>query len=542
MLNNILWKTGSYANKLFDLIYYQYCYLSRSNANKAISSISGNINDKDDYMLVEAFWDNPHHWLRLAIFTQALRNVGYGNKIIGLCENNTKKQVVKSLKSLPLSNIEVIEKTKLNIEEKKKASNIAKLCKDSKSTLKIKFGDGFPASLFHDDLNKKELSATFNHNKKVILSNIERLIYYLKIFKILIAKIKPKAIILSHPTTTRFSTLLWVSVLKKIPVFILNYEHQHITIRKETKESFLQYSQGFPKRSYIDKLTKGQISNLIKIGKKYMSDLETGKEGQFSVVKVYGDGINSYKNKSEFINASQGNIYNKTVIILCSCFPDFPNTYGLSWYTDYLDWLIVTLETISEIKNVNWIIKPHPAEHMYGKKITVKKVVKDYLSKNILLFPEKGNGLDVQNYADIVLTPSGTAGLEYTARKKPVIVSRPTPYTSWGIGKTCNSKKEYIECLQNILLIKKPDKEMVNRALILLSLTFAENLNPDKRFLSLPYGILSYRLWPSLKSYIKNNGFEIRNEIELMEKWINSNEYSYHAYKQISLVKKKKIE
>ena len=318
--------------------------------------------------------------------------------------------------------------------------------------------------------------------------------------------------------------------MKKIPVFIINYEHQHITIRRETKESFLRYDQGLPSIKIIDKLKKSEINNLINIGKTYMKGLETGKEGQFSVVKVYGKGKEKYSNKNEFIKACSGNIKYKSVLILCSCFPDFPNSYGLSWYTDYLDWLTVTLDKISKIKNINWIIKPHPAEHMYGEKVTVKKV----LNKNILLFPDKGNGLDVQKYADVVLTPCGTAGLEYTARKKSVIIARPTPYSSWGIGKTCYSKKEYIECLKNIHLIKKPNNEMVNRALMFLSLTFAENISSKNNHLLLPYGILSYKLWPGLKKFIKTNNIEIDNEIELMQKWIASKEYSFHAFKQIN--------
>ena len=49
------------------------------------------------------------------------------------------------------------------------------------------------------------------------------------------------------------------------------------------------------------------------------------------------------------------------------CWPDFPNGQGPTYFTDYQDWFEITLEIIKDIKEYNWIVKPHPAEKMYGE-------------------------------------------------------------------------------------------------------------------------------------------------------------------------------
>ena len=66
----------------------------------------------------------------------------------------------------------IIGKTNLNLEESEISIEIANKCFDGKSTLKTNFPDNFPSLLFHDDLNKKELKAEFDHEKKIVLLKV----------------------------------------------------------------------------------------------------------------------------------------------------------------------------------------------------------------------------------------------------------------------------------------------------------------------------------------------------------------------------------
>ena len=66
---------------------------------------------------------------------------------------------------------------------------------------------------------------------------------------------------------------------------------------------------------------------------------------------------------------------------MTGCWPDFPNLYAPSWYTDYVDWFKKTLEIIKDLDNANWIIKPHPAEFKYGSKTKIQHFLKTLIIK-----------------------------------------------------------------------------------------------------------------------------------------------------------------
>ena len=87
----------NFFRKIINQLLYFYYQSFRNEANISISKISGTINKKTKTILVEGFWDNPHHWVRLGIFTRALRNQNLGNELVGLCETKDNKKIIKSM-------------------------------------------------------------------------------------------------------------------------------------------------------------------------------------------------------------------------------------------------------------------------------------------------------------------------------------------------------------------------------------------------------------------------------------------------------------
>lgn len=518
---------------------YHYCQLYRHQADKEISTLFGKIKNGNRKILIEALWDNPHHWVRLGLFTKALRNVKLGDELIAICENYKNKKILNTLRSLPITTIKYLEEVSLSKREFKKIDDIIKKYNSGTSIFSINFPMDYPAILFHDGLNKINFTGKFTHETSIVFEALKNLFSYLKYFKKILEDEKPTCVVVSHPTQIIYSSLVWVSIKKNIPVYVLNYEHQHMTIRKENLKSFLRYHQGLPDKKFLDKIPNKIKNNFISIGKDYLSQLESGKGGQFSVVKVFGKGVPTFKNKKEFVMSCNGKIGNPCVIILCSCFPDFPNTYGKSWYNDYVSWLRTTLKTASLNPNINWIVKAHPAEHMYGNKIKSSMIISEF-DDCILTFPKKGNALDVQRFADYIITPNGTAGLEHTAKGKIVLISRTNPYTNCGIGYSSKNKSEYVHNLKNIKSFEKPLKKDINNSLIYLGLTYAYYKSKKMPTLVFDFGILSYKLWPKIKSFLKKQQNEINNEIKIIENWLSSSDYCYHSYKQIYLIKRDK--
>ena len=110
---------------------------------------------------------------------------------------------------------------------------------------------------------------------------------------------------------------------------------------------------------------------------------------------------------------------------MSGCWPDFPNIYPKTFYIDYVDWFTKTLEIITQIDDINWIIKPHPAEFMYGSKIKSEYFLKNINKNNIKLWPKNMRSNCLLDVADVLITSHGSAGFEYTLGK-PVIVTKKT--------------------------------------------------------------------------------------------------------------------
>ena len=100
IIKKYLQKSQNLLNQLRDYKYNKF----RPKANKAISELFNNklSHPKDDkYIICEALWDNPHHWLRLAIFGPVLSNY-LKSKFIGIYEKGTNRKILDSLKAFNL--------------------------------------------------------------------------------------------------------------------------------------------------------------------------------------------------------------------------------------------------------------------------------------------------------------------------------------------------------------------------------------------------------------------------------------------------------
>ena len=67
---------------------------------------------------------------------------------------------------------------------------------------------------------------------------------------------------------------------------------------------------------------------------------------------------------------------------------DFPNISPPTWYLDYVDWFKKTIKNNNHLDQFNWIIKPHPAEYMYGSKTKAYNFLKTNKYNHIALWPE----------------------------------------------------------------------------------------------------------------------------------------------------------
>ena len=204
-----------------------------------------------------------------------------------------------------------------------------------------------------------------------------------------------------------------------------------------------------------------------KIGAKIISNRIKGKDN-FSQ-KSWG--ITSSTNKKISFHRLK-KIYNwndnkPVVCIFGHLFIDGNYSEGRRLHKDNLTWLKSTLEIIKNIKNVNWIVKPHPLEkeYLHTSTTTIEEVMpfeKKY--KHIRFADNRISNFSLTKNIIATVSSHGTVSLEYASLGIPSVVCGQTKYTKLGFLREAKTINEYKKLLKNIYKIKRLTKYQIEKA------------------------------------------------------------------------------
>lgn len=257
------------------------------------------------------------------------------------------------------------------------------------------------------------------------------------------------------------------ALLKKAKV-IARFGVKKVSIRK-----YKNFSEKNSNRSgYNKKLIKYLFKN-------YKHDLvhQANKRIDFNLKKKIGNedrllNIKSrkkrkFRNKNELCKHFSWEKNKPLVLIFAHELTDgnFNNKWNL--FLDDKDWLIKTLKKIKKIKNVNWIIKPHPSEIIYNSKINTRTIFKEMVrdnDKNIRLFPEEYEIKNFYKFISVAITSHGTPGYQYPALGVPTIVCGDSSYYGLGFNLEPKTQFRYFKILSNIKKLKPLTKEQQDRS------------------------------------------------------------------------------
>ncbi len=488
-----------------------------------------NIN-KNGQILIEGFWDNPHHWLRSIMIRNAIA-YKYGSDLIGLYNHQTKFSTFVLLRSLVKNNLVKIS-FQPNKKEYfiKKAKNYLNSSKTLKNFIKLKLDYDYPAFYFYDGFLKKYDLGTFEINHPQLIKELAECLESLSFYNDLLNEKKINAVIVSHLITIKFSVLCWMMLHKKIPVFYTFYSNKNMTIQKITKISdMLKPSFDFPTCEEIKNLDEKKKIHFLKKGENYLRDKK--KSGEISIFNAYKNMNSKYKNKQDFLKLNNFEVDKPLVVILGPCLPDFPNFYGTNWFIDYVEWIKFTLDIVKNVKNINWTLKPHPAEIGLGM-ARLKNIFKEKnLPQNVKYWPEDASSTEAFEFSDLVITARGSSTILYGVEGKKVMSATNSIYSQFKMGININSAEEYKKKLLGMtdLLKEKFEYKDIELAKIFVGIHFTEE-NKDLNF---PYGFYSQKLYKNINHFINTNLIKIREEINLIRLWENTDHDRYNTYKKI---------
>jgi len=165
----------------------------------------------------------------------------------------------------------------------------------------------------------------------------------------------------------------------------------------------------------------------------------------------------------------------KTAVIFPHMFWDATFFYGQDIFEDYYDWYINVLKIAATNKNLNWIVKIHPAnivkakrDHYRGehKELTAIYDTLGKVPEHIKIIPPESdiNTFSLFALMDYCLTVRGTIGIEAAAYGINTITAGTGRYDNLGFTHDFDNKEEYLRQIVNLHELTPMNKEMVELA------------------------------------------------------------------------------
>jgi len=484
--------------------------------------------DNNEYVLVEALWENPNHWGRINLIGSALCKEHQLN-MLGLVKDINDDKT-KSLKAGGVHKIHCfIDEVNLSKKSLEITKELLKKINEPEDILNLKLPFDVPASRLYDTILKRQRAAVVDCKDPQFIHCVQKFIEIILKSDEVLRNFKVKVVVLSHSISHYWSALAWLAIQKQLPCYILDNFNGSLRINRLSSEEDYYSPNDSPDRKFIDLLSDPVKKKLTERGKEYLKKRHEGVSidlsGRLAYNKEYP--ILSKKDLCEKLGWQK----EKPIVgIMMSNWFDFPHTYGMNNFRDILDWIQVTKREILNLSNVQWLIKPHPAEHRWYGGLSLQKAIGSTFPAHIKYFPEDIHSLTMLSCAEGIITPYGTAGLEYSCYNKKVLLADKSFYSDWGFTSAPRSRQEYIDLLRKFPENFDNSYLNVDHAFLYVGMYLAvAESTPEKYFY--PCDSAGYEVYKLLPDFFRNNIENIAMERTLIKRWIRTNFHSYHAYK-----------
>lgn len=282
----------------------------------------------------------------------------------------------------------------------------------------------------------------------------------------LFRKLKIRAVVTSHNVYAEFGILCRIAHRHGVPIFLKDMDVFRVYgAQANVYEHFLRIKP--------DELHAGMADpSVLAKAEDYFNRRLNGAIDQIDLNNAYGN-KRTY-DKPQLLAMFGADSRKKTVFVLAHAFSDAPHVGGKLAFDDYYDWLRQTLGRLSANQDVNVIVKPHPSSYMWGEKGAVEVLLAELGVTNIHVTPSDFSTLSIKSIADYIVTARGTAGLEYSGLGIPAVTCGEGYYSGFGIAFEHNDRDAYFNALDNIVSLQPVSTDVIQRAQVLLYLTFTK--------------------------------------------------------------------
>ena len=501
---------GEFLRKKVETIYVRLGALSQSDGLKTL--------------VADGLWDNPNHFFRLRLFLEALPDIQQ-YRLLGVIRTSGDR-TRKTLESFGFRDFLCIEEHKFDAKDYLlTAKKLLEGIKSHSEILNLKLPLGLPAYTYYDTVLKAAQDPQPPLNCPLWVDRLAETLRDLDIYEELLVNYDVKKMVLSHPWKIEFATLMWSALKREIDSYHLTGFCEGVRVR--LLRDITDYNVPVEHFAYKEykALTSNVQDRLRDEGAKYLNKRQTGDVSDINTRFGFQPKFRTdTRTKSrDYLGAKPGR---PLVIIYSHAWFDFPHTYGMTNFTDFLDWISFTVDQIRNIEAVDWLLKPHPLEPWYGG-AKLSDIVRD-LPSHIHISPTVTDSQTSIVAADAIVTVHGTVALEAVAQGVCVIAADQSYYSDWGFTHVAKSREHYASLLASVVKLAKPTPQQKNDALACLALSLAPASGAMKS-LSLLCDSSGVDLYKDILDMFRMRFREVDAERQALSLWLKRGSRSYAA-------------
>lgn len=480
-------------------------------------------------IVCEGMWDNPNHFFRLHMLLSAMPDAK-DCRLVCILRRPTEFKQRRTLESLGAKEFIYLDDHASRREQfTEKAQQLLRYVRSHRELLELPLPHSLPAYVFYDTVLKLARHPQPPLDSPLWTTVLADVLRNLALYQDLFEQYEVVRVVSSHPWKNEFATLCWTAITHAVPCYYVTGLCEGTRIRRfHTTEDF---------RTPVEHLTFADFEGLpvsvrdhvIDRGQSYLAERARGESTDINARHAFRP------EKRPTSKAAARRVLGVAedrplAVVYAQIWFDFPHTFAMQNFTDFLDWMTYTADEIGKNTSVSWLLKPHPCDPWYGG-IRLADVVQE-LPPHVSLCPEQTDSLTALLAADYVVTVHGTVAIEATARGVPVLCADRSYYSGWGFARVAKSREDYARLLANIQTLAHPTEEQRKRAMAVAALSLAPipEVMGVSRTSCDSSGTMLYK---EIINRFERNKSALLIEQGAISEWMASSHPSYAAYQTI---------
>jgi hypothetical protein len=342
--------------------------------------------------------------------------------------------------------------------------------------------------------------------------------------------VQPDLVVVTHPINFSWGSLASIALSRGIPVVLIFGLFGVLRFTRFTQPDDLFRFYDRLARDEMDSLSVAKADALASIGRRYLADRLEGKADDLASVYAF------QRRPGAIDRASLCEQFNwdpslPVVGFYASNWFDWPHQLGMTQFRDFKDWTEASFAAACANTKVNWLFKPHPAEEWFGG-VTLSEMLAGFgRPRHVAIADKQWNNAHVLRAIDALVTYHGTAGIEFAALGKPVLVPDRGKYDDSGFIRVAESREDYLQLLGRHWWTETDLAASKRRAEIFAGCFFCA---PDwQSDFILPDDSQQDRLYDTITQRLDRNDAPVRRELEELGLWWRSGAMYYHTFKMM---------